>query len=109
MIVHPNKTQVYRVRDGVPFLGFTVFPFHKYVQKQKVKRYRRYLKKQLSERANGKLSPQAFEDGLNAWLGHVRFGCSMRLENTNFMYLRHQGVNLFKHPSSSWRVLEQQR
>ena len=107
--MHPNKTQILKVEKGVPFLGFLLFPHYRYVRKEKIKRYKRYLKKMLLEKEQGKISPQDLENRLNAWLGHIRFGQSNRLEYNIFWYLRQQGVNLHKHPRDSWRVLEQQR
>jgi len=106
--MHPDKTQVYRVADGIPFLGFTVHPHGRRVQKPKLKRHRRHLRRMLTERKARRLTPQQLEDSLNAWLGHIRFGKSHRLEQKTFRYLRSQGVNLHRHPRGSWRVLEQQ-
>jgi len=105
--MHPNKTQIFKVENGVPFLGFLIFPQHRYVLKEKIKRYKRYLKKTLLEKGQGKISPQDLENRLNAWLGHIRFGQSQRLEYYIFWYLRNHGVNLHQHPRGSWRVLEQ--
>ncbi len=107
--LHPHKTQIHRTQKGIPFLGFQVFPFYRYVRKEKIKRYRRCLKKRLKEKQSGNLSPKTLESQLNAWLGHIRFGQSKRLEQVIFSYLRQHGVALFKHPSASWRVLEQQQ
>lgn len=108
LIPHPNKTQIHQTKDGIPFLGFQVFPLYRYVRKEKVRRYKRYLKRNLKYRAQGQLSPEELESRLNAWLGHVRFGQSKRLEHTIFWYLVDSGVNLFTTERSSWRVLEQQ-
>jgi len=107
--VHPNKTQIIKVTNGVPFLGYQIFPTYRYVRKEKIKRYKRYLKKTLKAKSEGKISPQDLENRLNAWLGHARFGQCKRLEYNIFWYLRQQGVNLHKHPRGSWRVLEQQQ
>lgn len=101
---HPNKTQIHQTKDGIPFLGFQVFPYYRYVRKEKIKRYKRYLKHNLDLRKDGKLSPQKLEDQLNAWLGHIRFGQSKRLEYSIFWYLRQNGVKLFCSPSGSWRL-----
>lgn len=106
--LHPQKSQVYQVEKGVPFLGFKVFKEYRTVRKQKPRRYKRFLRKQMSMRKQGKLCPNRLEMGLNSWLGHVRFGMSRRLEYCIFWYLRSHRVNLHKHPSGSWRVLEQQ-
>ena len=109
LLTHPNKTQVHRTEQGVPFLGFRVFPNYRFVRKEKINRYKRYLKKSLKARALGAFTPQQLEDQLNAWLGHIRFGQSERLEYNIFWYLRNQGVNLHYSESGSWRVLEQHR
>ena len=107
--LHPHKTQIFRVEKGVPFLGFKVFPHYRLVRKEKARRYARFLRKKLALRRAGRLSPEELEQGLNSWLGHVRFGRSQRLEYRIFWYLVRQRVNLHKHPSGSWRVLERNR
>ena len=106
LLVHPDKTQIYPVEHGVPFLGFRVYPHYRQVLKQNTRRYRRFLRKKLQLRKAGQLSPDSLELALNSWLGHIRFGQARRLEYQIFWYLRRHGVNLFKHPGGSWRVLE---
>jgi len=108
LVPHPGKTRIYQVKDGVPFLGFTVFPQYRYVRKQNSKRHFRHLRKMVLLKEAGKRSPQQLEDSLNSWLGHLRFGQSKRTEYKRFWYLRNHGVNLHVHPRGSWRVLEQQ-
>lgn len=103
LLPHPNKTQINQTKDGIPFLGFQVFPHYRYVRKEKIKRYRRYLKRNMRLRKQKKLAPQKLEDQLNAWLGHIRNGQSKRLEYTIFWYLRKSGVELHYSPSGSWR------
>lgn len=106
LLLHPDKTHIYPVDHGVPFLGFLIFPRYRIVRKQHTKRYRRFLRKKLLLREAGRLSPDQLELALNSWLGHIRFGQHQRLEYQIFWYLRRCGVNLFPHPSGSWRVLE---
>jgi retron-type reverse transcriptase len=108
LILHPNKSQIHQVNDGVPFLGFKIFPFHKTVLATSQKRYRRFLNQKIALRLIGKVQPQQIEDGLNSWLGHIRFGNNYKLEQSIFRMLRDKGVNLHIHPFGSWRVLEQQ-
>ena len=107
LLLHPDKTQIHKVQHGVPFLGFQVFPHYRFVNKERTRRYKRYLRKQLTKKHNVELTPAKLEEGLNSWLAHLRFGQNQRLENSIFRYLRDQGVNLYKHPNGSWRVLEQ--
>jgi len=107
LITHPRKTQIHRVRDGVPFLGFRVYPFYRQVLKTKTRRYVRHLRKKIKLKDQGVLSPSQLESELNSWLGHIRFGHSQRLEQKIFQAIQEQRVALFKHPRGSWRVLEQ--
>lgn len=106
--LHLNKSQIHQTEKGIPFLGFRVFPFHKTVLASSRKRYRRFVNQKVRLRLIGKVQPQQIEDGLNSWLGHIRFGNNYKLEQSIFRMLRNKGVNLHIHPIGSWRVLEQQ-
>ncbi len=106
LILHPHKTQLYVCKQGVPFLGFNVFPYHRYVLKEKTKRYRRYLAKKMSN--DQQYAHEDIVTGLNSWLGHVRFGQSARLIYNTFWYLHLRGLNLYQRRSGSWGLVEQQ-
>lgn len=106
LILHPNKTHIYHTADGVPFLGFRVWPCYRVVKKDKVKRYRRFLKKKVRQMKKGEITPDDLEAALNSWRGHIGFGQSRRLEYQVFWDLRRWGVNVLKHPNGSWRVLQ---
>ncbi|MBP6827021.1 MAG: RNA-directed DNA polymerase [Saprospiraceae bacterium] len=106
LLLHPDKTHIYRCADGVPFLGFRVFPYHRYVRKEKTRRYRRFLKQKIKHYRAGHITPDELEQALNAWLGHIRFGQSRRLEYNIYRYLRDAGINVLKHPDGAWKVLE---
>lgn len=106
LLLHPHKTHIYPVVQGVPFLGFTVYPYYKYVQKPRLRRYKRLIKKRIAILDTHPENPQYLESGLNSWLGHIGFGQHQRVENAIYRYIRSKGVNLVKHPQGSWRVLE---
>lgn len=106
LLLHPDKTQIYACADGVPFLGFRVFPHYRYVRKEKVKRYRRFLKKKIKHYHAGKITPLQLEQALNAWRGHIRFGQSKRLEYQVFWTLKNAGIPVFIHPNGAWKVLD---
>ena len=106
LIPHLNKTQIHRVEGGLPFLGFQVTPQYRTVKKDTAKRYFRFLGKKIVLRKQGTLQPQDLENGLNAWLGHIRFGENERFEKRVFSYLRKQGVNVFRSLKNTWLVLE---
>lgn len=107
LLPHPNKTHIHQTARGVPFLGFRVFPCYRILRKEKAWRFRRHLRSMMEARRKRRLPPQTLEDRLNAWLGHIRFGQTARMEKNVFSYLRRMGVSLYRSPSGSWRVLEQ--
>ncbi len=109
LIPHPNKTQIRQTQDGVPFLGFQVFPNYRYVRKEKIKRYKRHLDNTLDFYLENQIKPKIFECQINSWKGHIQFGQSERLENTIFHYIEARGVKLIRSPGGSWRLLEQYR
>jgi retron-type reverse transcriptase len=106
LLPHSDKTHIHVVEHGVPFLGFKVTPQYRVIKRENTKRYFRFLGKKMKLRRLGLLSPRDLENGLNAWLGHVRFGQNGRLENRVFRYLRVSGVAVFVTYEQSWRVLE---
>lgn len=106
LLLHSNKTQIYSTATGVPFLGFNVFPYHRYVRKEKVRRYRRFLRSKIRDYLAGKIPADRLEMALNAWLGHIRFGQSRRLENQVFRMIQNARINIVIHPNGSWKILE---
>lgn len=107
LIVHPDKTQVFSTRKGVPFLGFMIFPDFRYVRKEKVKRYFRYIRKTLKTKNDPAYDFDKLECMLNSWSGHLKFGRHYYGEKRVVDYICSHGVNLVKHPNGSWRILEQ--
>lgn len=109
LLAHPDKTQIYQTRQGVPFLGFQVYPFHRFVLKSKTKRHFRHLKNQVIAFQRDEIDADQFTCSLNSWLGHIRFGCYQSPEKRTFDYLAKEGVRLTGSSGVAWRVVEQQR
>lgn len=106
LLPHPHKTHIHRVAGGVPFLGFRVFPYYRFVKKENAHRAERFVREKVRLRRKRRLSPDQLEAGLNSWLGHVRFGQCRRLEGRVFRAVCGLGVNVCRHPRGAWRVLE---
>ncbi|MCA0235761.1 MAG: reverse transcriptase/maturase family protein [Bacteroidetes bacterium] len=102
--LHPKKTHIHKIEQGVPFLGYHVYPHWRIVKKSTVRRYRRYIGAKLSVRTGD--WPSSLEKGLNSWLGHIRYGQHFKVEKNVFSQLCSQGINVVVHPNGSWRVLE---
>ena len=72
--LHPRKSEVFPVAEGVRFLGYRVFPWRRTVAKENVRRFRRRVRRMQAEYANGRLSVDEIRTRLVSWLGHARQG-----------------------------------
>ena len=72
--LHPRKTRIYPVTEGIPFLGFRVWPSHRRLLPGSVKRARRRLAR-LETLADGVPS-------IRAWIAHAAHGNTYGLRRT---------------------------
>jgi RNA-directed DNA polymerase len=70
---HPGA-QVRPVTEGIPFLGFVVYPHRLPLKARRVVAFQRRLRARKAEVAAGWLPPDAVRQSLTGWLGHARQG-----------------------------------
>lgn len=71
--VHPRKCVVRRTSEGLPFLGYLIWPDRIRVRGETVRRFRRRMRKKGVRGAAGDL-----ESSLAAWRGHVMWAGTFR-------------------------------
>ncbi len=69
LTLHEGPAHPRPVSEGLPFLGFIVFPDYRRLKRRKGIHYRRRLKRLL---ASG--TPEQIEASLRGWINHVRYG-----------------------------------
>jgi hypothetical protein len=74
LTLHPRKCHVMPTARGVPFLGFRLFPTHRRLLGDGLRRSRRRLRRQRRALAQGELTPEQFHRSLASWIGHVGHG-----------------------------------
>jgi hypothetical protein len=74
LIAHAERAQPRPVTEGLPFLGFTVFPTHRLLKAQKAVSYRRKFKQQVVALAAGRLTLDQLHASVRGWVNHVRYG-----------------------------------
>jgi CheY-like chemotaxis protein len=62
------------VTQGIPFLGFTVFPTHRRLKRSKGMAFGRKLRAMLSDYHAAKLRRERIDCCVRGWLNHVRYG-----------------------------------
>jgi len=79
--LHANKSRVYRVKDGIRFLGYRVFPTHRFVKKDNVLRMRRRLKVLSQRYRERQISLDDVRQSIQSWIGHAKHADSYRLRS----------------------------
>jgi RNA-directed DNA polymerase len=77
--LHPGKSRICRVADGVTFLGFRIFPDHARLVRPNVSRFRRRMRTMQSAFANGAIDRAALSQRIQAWIAHAAHGDTWRL------------------------------
>ena len=62
------------VTEGIPFLGFVVFPTHRRLKRRKVIHYRRRLRAMLRAYSDGTLPADQVAASILGWINHARYG-----------------------------------
>jgi len=78
--LHPRKTRIFPVEEGVDFLGFRVFPGHRLLRKTAGYHYQRMLFKLARERREGMVSPGAIRNSFASWSAHAAWGATAGLK-----------------------------
>ncbi|MDQ3005964.1 MAG: RNA-directed DNA polymerase, partial [Chloroflexota bacterium] len=71
--LHENKTQARPVTEGIPFLGFQIFPNHRRLKRRKGIAFQRKYQQMLRELAKGEISCHQITASVQGWVNHVRY------------------------------------
>jgi retron-type reverse transcriptase len=77
--LHPKKSVIFPVKDGIRFLGYRVFPTHCLLPKENVRRFRRRVRTMQHEYAVGLASFAEIYQRLMSWVGHAKQADTYRL------------------------------
>lgn len=71
LTLHPAKSAIVRVQDGVRFLGYRVFPLHRRLPRASVQRMRKRLKLLRRMVSTREISWAELRGRVAAWIGHA--------------------------------------
>jgi retron-type reverse transcriptase len=77
--IHPGKSRVYAVRDGVSFLGWRIFPDRSRLARANVTRFKRRLRRLQEDFADGRIELAGIRARVIAWIAHAAHGDTWRL------------------------------
>lgn len=71
LVAHPTKTQIFPVRNGVPFLGFRLYPHHRRILRLNLQRFSKRMRRYQTAVAHGEIDLHRVRRSLSAWLGYA--------------------------------------
>lgn len=106
--LHPTKNTVFPVTEGIRFLGYRVFPTHRLLVKDNVRRFRRRVRKMQRQYASRELELDEVRQRLMSWSGHAAQANTYLLRRRLIARIAFQRARAEK-PRAAWRVVHQQR
>ena len=80
--LHPKKSKIFPLSQGVNALGFKIYPTHRLLRDDSKKRIKRKLKKFPRLIREGNLTITKARQILNSWQGHADNGCSANFKKS---------------------------
>lgn len=79
--LHPDKTEIIPLRNGITFLGYRVFYNFKLLRKRNIRYFRRKLHKNLEDYRNYLIDDKRLECKIQGWFGYAKFANTFNLRN----------------------------
>lgn len=87
LTLHPQRAQVRPVTEGIPFLGFVVYPQRRRLKGRKVVHFRRRLRRRVVAYQPGDNALDKVNATVRGWVEHVRYGNTIGLRRATFQRL----------------------
>ena len=81
LTIHPTA-HPRPVSEGIPFLGFVVYPSHRRLKRRNVVNYRRRLKRLIAGWICDECTREAILASLRGWINHARYGDTWELRKS---------------------------
>jgi hypothetical protein len=72
--LHPDKTEIYALRNGINFLGYRVFYHYRLLRERNIRYFLKRFERNLYFLNNKEISAEQLESRLNGWFGYAKFG-----------------------------------
>lgn len=106
LYLHENKTKIFRVNDGVNFLGHRMFPYHSLIRKDNLRRFRKKLRRKIKLYHQNRINDEDLYLSIQSWMAHASFSNTFKLRIKILKEIEEKGLNTFG--DFAGRLLEQQ-
>ena len=69
--LHPDKSRILLLKNGVTFLGYRVFYYHKLLKKNNLRKFEKSLRQKIDYYNSGILTKEIILESLQGWLGYA--------------------------------------
>ena len=69
--LHPGKSRVHQVKEGLDFLGYRTFPSYRLLRKSNARHSRRRLRKLEGQYNSGHISMEKIQASVRSWVAHA--------------------------------------
>ena len=73
LVIHESQAQVVPTAQGIPWLGFVVYPNHRLLKRRKAVNFTRSLQLWLCDYRAGRISFAELDASVQGWINHVRY------------------------------------
>jgi RNA-directed DNA polymerase len=70
--MHPDKSQIVPLRDGVTFVGYRIFYHHKMLRKRNIRKFMKSFERRLKLYEADLISHKKFIEQLQGWFGYAK-------------------------------------
>jgi len=77
--LHEGKSQVYKTKNGIKFLGFRIFKDYRRLASDNVKRFRKRVKKFAYLFENAEMDTNEIRDSVRCWVAHSKYADTKKL------------------------------
>jgi RNA-directed DNA polymerase len=84
LTLHQRESTVYPVTNGIPFLGFRVYPTHRRLKRRNGVAFARRLRAWCAALAQGEMTQEELNQRVRGWVAHAAHGDTYRLRQSLF-------------------------
>lgn len=77
--LHPDKSKIIPLRNGVTFLGYRIFNHYKLLRKSNLRKFNKSFNEKLKLYKEGNLSYEDFISSLSGWFGYAQLANTYKL------------------------------
>ena len=85
LTLHESRAQPRPVGEGVPFLGFTLYPTHRRLKRRKGVAFQRRLSRLIDSYHQGQITLGQVDAAVQGWISHARHGDTWGLRRSLFL------------------------